>query len=467
MVDCLKLGDWTKGTPHTVEALIFYLQTEYVGSEDRQASFWLMVGTIIRVALKMGYHRDGSHFPKMPAYDAEMRRRTWCILTQLDTAASSQAGLPRMIKQAECDTAEPRNLLDEDFDDTMCELPPARNHAEHTLTQFLIYKTKLVAVLGSICDFTTSSRQTHYVEAMRLDRLLTATWNAKPAVLNPKPIEKSIMESRSLIVHRLYLAITYGKAQITLHRKFMIPAKTDARYAYSHTTAIEAALQLLMHQREMHEQMQPGRLLQGERFKLISTTQAEFLLASTILCFDLHDDITRNPQSNSSLVAGSRTMRSKIVAALRVSYDVWVQQRDFSKRVQEAVQAIAFVLGKAQQAGLLEESEGTLGGSVQRESGSTPATEGMNSPVSTAYSDISGTDHIASSQSFGRHVHSLDSGGEGSAPSLQAIAADEPFADLFDFDEYWKSCYKEGMIDKFLGAQNLDTSMDFDFVAAS
>jgi hypothetical protein len=77
MIQCLRMGDYMKGTPHTIEALLTFLCTEYLQSDDTQQGCWQLTGVIIRVALKMGYHRDGSHFPQMSAFETEMRRRTW------------------------------------------------------------------------------------------------------------------------------------------------------------------------------------------------------------------------------------------------------------------------------------------------------------------------------------------------------------------------------------------------------
>ena len=77
MIQCLRLGNYMKGAPHTIEALLAFLQTEYLQGEDTQHGCWQLTGVIIRVALKMGYHRDGSHFPNISVYEAEMRRRTW------------------------------------------------------------------------------------------------------------------------------------------------------------------------------------------------------------------------------------------------------------------------------------------------------------------------------------------------------------------------------------------------------
>lgn len=346
MIQCLRLGNYLKGTPHTIEALLAFLQIEYVQGEDAQQGCWQLVGVIIRVALKMGYHRDGSHFPELSAFDAEMRRRTWFMLIQFDIASASQVGLPRIIKQAQCDTAEPRSLLDDDFDDTTVILPPARPQTEHTLAQFLVYKSRIVSVYGMICDFTTSSQQRNYDEAMNLDKMLSTAYAQKPLILELKPMQQSIMDGTDLITRRLYIAMTFHHAQMTLHRKFMILAKTNSKYTYSHTTCIDAALTAVRLQADLFEQCQPGRMLYADRWKILTLTQSEFLLGTTILCFNLDDDMT-NKRWGTSPLCGDEVF-TKCVEALKGSLSIWEQQQGLSKEAGTAVKAIRFVLAKAQ-----------------------------------------------------------------------------------------------------------------------
>lgn len=349
MVQCLRMGNYMKGGPHTIEALLAFLQIEYVQGEGTQQGCWQLVGVIVRVAIQMGYHRDGSHFPEISAFEAEMRRRMWYILIQFDIASASQVGLPRIIKQAQCDTAEPRNLLDDDFDDTTKVLPPARPLTEHTLVQFLVYKSRVVMVYGMICDFTTSSQQRNYTEAMRLDGLLNAAYNQKPAVLDMKPMQKSILDGADLIARRLYIAMSFHHAQMTLHRKFMILAKSNDKYAYSHSACVDAAMSALRLQTNVFEQCQPGRILCAERWKILSLIQSEFLLATTILCFNLDDDISNARLGTSPLCSGEIIEKSKV--ALQMSLAIWKEQQNLSKEAQTAVKAISFVLNKAQNLG--------------------------------------------------------------------------------------------------------------------
>ncbi|KAF2443144.1 hypothetical protein P171DRAFT_522771 [Karstenula rhodostoma CBS 690.94] len=346
MIQCLRLANYMKGIPHTIEALLTLLLTEYAQGEEAQQGCWQLIGTIIRVALKMGYHRDGSHFPELSPFEAEMRRRTWYMLIQFDIATASQVGLPRTIKESQCDTAEPRNLLDDDFDDTITVLPPARPFNEHTLTQFLIHKSRIVTVYGMICDFTTSTKQRDYDEAIRLDTLLSTAFNQKPPVLEIKPLHRSIMDGTELITRRLYIAMSFYHAQMTLHRKFMILAKTNSKYNASYSTCLNAAYLALQLQVDLFEHTQPGRMLYADRWKIYALIQSEFLLATIILCYNLDDDIANVRRGTPSL--STSEMMARMIAALQSARDIWGKQQGISKEARTAVKAINVVLAKTQ-----------------------------------------------------------------------------------------------------------------------
>jgi hypothetical protein len=434
MIQGLRLANYMKGTPYTVEALLTLLQTEYVQGEEAQQGCWQLMGTIIRVALKMGYHRDGSHFPEMSPFDAEMRRRTWYILIQFDIATASQVGLPRTIKESQCDTAEPRNLVDDDFDDTTTVLPPARPFNEHTLSQFLIYKSRIVTVYGMICDFTTSSAQRNYAEATRLDALLRTAFTQKPPVLETKPLHRSILDGTELITRRLYIAMSFHHARMTLHRKFMVLAKTNSAFSASHSTCLDAAYAALQLQGELFEHTQPGRMLHVDRWKILGLIQSEFLLATIILCYNLDDDIANTRQGNSPL--STAAIAEKMVAALQAARGIWGVQQDVSREAQTAVRAIDAVLAKARHATSDIASDVPawtyMGPGAPRDAGATTASDMAASmsmlvepmPQSATSSDV---------------TQPVSQGGVSvAAVSTQEVGlGEDPWNEFFDLDQSW------------------------------
>ena len=97
IVQCLVLGKYIKSVPYTIETLLLYFTIEHFQSEDTQIGTWILLGIIVRIAMRMGYHRDASHSPRISPFHGEMRRRAWVMIVQLDLMTSSQIGLPRMI----------------------------------------------------------------------------------------------------------------------------------------------------------------------------------------------------------------------------------------------------------------------------------------------------------------------------------------------------------------------------------
>jgi hypothetical protein len=88
-----------------------------------------------------------------------MRRWIWSSLVQFDALLSAEIGLPSMVKESLCDTVEPLNLLDEDFDESMSALPTPRLDAFHTPVQFLLVKTRFARIYCQISELADYNRQ--------------------------------------------------------------------------------------------------------------------------------------------------------------------------------------------------------------------------------------------------------------------------------------------------------------------
>ncbi|KFZ20224.1 hypothetical protein V502_03260 [Pseudogymnoascus sp. VKM F-4520 (FW-2644)] len=145
---------------------------------------------------------DPKHFSEIPAFAGEMRRRVWATIFQIDIGFSALAGLPRMIKPQQCDTEEPRNLLDSDFDENTLELPQSRPESEVTPVLFLLAKNRIISVGGLISDLAHDIRPYPYTELMRFEKLLRDTRNSLPASLRWQPLSQSITESPQTLMQR-------------------------------------------------------------------------------------------------------------------------------------------------------------------------------------------------------------------------------------------------------------------------
>ncbi|KAK1760408.1 fungal-specific transcription factor domain-containing protein, partial [Echria macrotheca] len=96
----------------TVQALVIYL-ISLQGRYDRHAA-WIMNGVAIRIAQKLGLHRDGETMG-LPPFETEMRRRIWWQIIMVDTKYAFFSGLGQSLLPRNWDTKAPKNLNDDDI----------------------------------------------------------------------------------------------------------------------------------------------------------------------------------------------------------------------------------------------------------------------------------------------------------------------------------------------------------------
>lgn len=342
-VQCLSLADYTKCVPYTVETLSHYLCIEYLNAADSQTGAWILMGIIVQIAIRMGYHRDGSHSPRLSPFQSEMRRRAWAIIFQIDSAAAGQYGLPRMINDSQADTREPRDVNDDALSRDMSELPPPRNGSEPSNIQFLVMKNRLVSTLNMIIDLTGSPKKVaSYDEILKLDKILVDQFQEMPVPLRMRPMSRSLTDTPEVIVNRIFLALSYYKSRCILHRGYMLAAQSNDRYMYSWKSCIQSALEILHIQLTLHEESQEGRRLYHEKWKYYTLIKHIWLLATTILCADLDNSL--QDFSGRSQYEGDSF--EKIVQALRNSYFIWLESSDMSRDAQKAAQMLRVVLKK-------------------------------------------------------------------------------------------------------------------------
>lgn len=79
---CLIIADITRPVYLMVETMLLYAFIEYSYERDGDMGTWLLSGTIMRLALQQGYHRDPDQHAGLSVFEGEMRRRVWIIVTQ-------------------------------------------------------------------------------------------------------------------------------------------------------------------------------------------------------------------------------------------------------------------------------------------------------------------------------------------------------------------------------------------------
>ena len=141
-----------------------------------------------------------------------------------------------------------------------------------------------------------------------------------------------------------------------LHRKYLIPGKSNPQFQYSRTASVDAAMKLLDVQRMFYEATQPGGQLFGEKWRTNALINQDYVLAAMILCLDLAWGMRLGPGLPSDYEGEIEAMwpRDKRLEALKSSYDIWCKSSTTSALAAKAVEALRVMLKDLESAGSAE-----------------------------------------------------------------------------------------------------------------
>ena len=347
---CIQLADWTKPINQMIEALVLHLHGEYARSPDSDLGIWVMVGMIVRLAMRMGYHRDPKYYPNITPFQGELRRRVWTFVRQSDLLFSFQIGLPSMIRLCDCDTDLPRNIYDDEIDEETTVLPPSRPATEPTPVSYMITKASMAYAFSKVVEQLHSVHNKPYEEVLALDQTLEDAQAQFPPHLRLKSLNDSGKDPATLIIQRFNLSILYNKGQCVLHRKFLIKAHENPRFAHSRRTCVNSSMALLDHQATLHYESKIGRRLHGRKVFTSSMSSHDFLLAAMILCLDLcfgtqtEGDGRRSGDMYTWGVGVEK--RADMIKALEVSHEIWCETKDQSMEAYKGSEVLGVILKK-------------------------------------------------------------------------------------------------------------------------
>ena len=345
---CLLLADFTKPVNNMIETMVLHLHCEYARNRDVEVGVWVLVGMIVRLAMRMGYHRDPKNYKDITPFQGELRRRVWTFVRQSDLLFSFQIGLPSMIRLGDSDTELPRNLFDDEFDEDTQTLPPSRPPSEPTPVSYMSAKASMAFVFGKVVERLHQLTACPYDEIMALDQDLREARAELPPHLRLRSIEDSMMDPGALVMQRFNLSILYHKGQCVLHRKFLTRARENNRYAHSRRTCVDSSMELLSHQATLHYESRPGHRLHGMKVFVSSLTAADFLLAAMIVALDLcyGTETETGGQSSGDMYTWGLERRGDMIRAIEVSNDIWKETRDQSIEAYKASEILTVILNK-------------------------------------------------------------------------------------------------------------------------
>lgn len=343
--ECLLLGKFATANSYSLEILIIQLQCSFLAYHKLSSDQWFEMGTLIRLAFRMGYHHDPDNLPGISVFDGEMRRRVWHNLVQVDALMSFQMGLPSMIATEFCDTKVPRNLQFSDLEIGMTTLPPGRPLAENTPIRYPIAKAGIMAVFKKIVAHSLSISLPTYDNTIVLDNELREAYSALPDVLRARDVGQSFLDPSSIIFERCTLEMLKLKGLIVLHRRFILSEVDSHRVEHSRRACAEAALEILARQADIHQASQPGGRLYDDRWMMSSLTVHDFLLAAMVIC--LHLSVCLRRTLPRSLAYGKPdSLAEREYRALKTSQQIWASDGSTSSEARIAALTLDLMVQK-------------------------------------------------------------------------------------------------------------------------
>lgn len=343
-IQCLVAGDYLRPSRYTIETLVLHFAVDQNVNVDASIGNWILLGVVIRISFRLGLHRDPSHWPEIDPLQSQLRRRLWIMLYQMDFFTSTQVGMPRIIKDSQCDTRPPAHLRPDDVGFGDKELPSERSVEESTPLLHIIQRDQVIKVAAEIYDATEAGTPSESTMA-ELSAKLEGIINSIPAELKFQSLESSIMNNTSAITHQIFLDILIHKATYLLHRRSFLTSTIEDNSNKSHELCINAALAILHHQRRMAEETQPGGLMFGIRWKVSTSLNQEFLQATMMLCFALIASSKKEPQVTNSATRLYR--RDDIVESLEHAKSIWEENAAQSIEARRAARAVDAAFDRA------------------------------------------------------------------------------------------------------------------------
>lgn len=199
---------------------------------------WITAGPLTRSAMMMGLHRDPQRFPHISKFWAEMRRRLWATIVELDLQSSVDGGMPPSIDLDECDCDAPSNCNDLDLKEDMVDDPVPNESGFATRADFQAMFSRSLPTRMRITKMVNSLKFTlSYDEALRLSDELIRSMDEGVAFYARYGREMVFARSFFMFLMRRYLLIA--------HRPFGLSVWQSPKFTYSRKLCLESSMEIL------------------------------------------------------------------------------------------------------------------------------------------------------------------------------------------------------------------------------
>ncbi len=205
---------------------------------------YISAGALLRVAFTMGYHRDPEYLPKMSVLQAEMRRRLWATIVELNVQFSLDSGQALLLSTDDYDTVPPLNLNDADITETTSVAPtpkPASTYTDQSLQLLLMttlpIRMKITHEINGLKPLPNYDFYLSLSAALLRSCKENSTFISKANKNRPTPLISQF--------HQNLLDLAIRRFLLIMHRPFNAKADSEPRYYFSRKICIDSAMIML------------------------------------------------------------------------------------------------------------------------------------------------------------------------------------------------------------------------------
>ncbi|OJJ49326.1 hypothetical protein ASPZODRAFT_59935 [Penicilliopsis zonata CBS 506.65] len=201
---------------------------------------WIEAGSLLRAAVSMGLHRDPIHLPESLNFAAEMRRRLWNTILEINIQFSLACGGPPFITLEDFDTRPPGNFDDEQL---LAEDPSPRPETVFTQVSFARAFRETLPVRLTIVKFLNDlESQGSYEQTLRLDTQLRASFKAMYRVIHTYHSNMDPSSPSRFGIQVMDLMLQHYVS--TLHAPFYGQSLNETAYAYTRKVVVDSSLKV-------------------------------------------------------------------------------------------------------------------------------------------------------------------------------------------------------------------------------
>jgi hypothetical protein len=206
---------------------------------------WISGGSLIRAAFQMGFHRDPKYLPGMAPLEAELRRRLWATVVEIDVQSALDSGMPSLLSVDDWDTEPPANVDDIYLNESTTSIVSKPPHV-FTQTSLQISLLKSIRSRLEVIRLANNFRaEPSYDEILDLDASLTKACKETTSFINKTNASFPPNLPPISQFYRNIIDCSVRRFILILHRPFAAKARTDPRYYFSRKVCLDSSLIML------------------------------------------------------------------------------------------------------------------------------------------------------------------------------------------------------------------------------